>query len=280
MKKYLFVLIFCFAALTKQSHAQTVTSVMCQTGNVLLGANLQDMFYTFNNDTMRIGSCASGINISFFQTPDCIPVTNPVGGIHGATNCDSVPLNTYDFDLSLISQRDSLANLINSIPLNYNVLFYSIGNHYCEEWDTSLINATRSIGSSVDIYNRIPDGYPFIIFGKKGVVPGSVNQTIGNASGGLCQLWDTIFCNPYSVEEINLENNISIFPNPTNKDFTIVCAYTAKEILILNPLGQILQRLLVDNKTDFNFTIKDSGMYIIQVLTDKQIVIKKLIVTN
>lgn len=283
MKKIILLIIFCFTVLTKQSFTQTITtSLLCQTGNVLLGTNLQDMFYVFNYDTMRIGSCANGINMAYFQTPDCIPVTNPVGGLYGATNCDTTPLNTFDFDMAIISQRDSLTKLINNIPLNYKVLFYSIGNHYCQQWDTTLVNALRSIGSTVDTpsFARIPDNYPYIIFGIKGALPGSVNSVIGNASGDLIQLYDTFPCNPTFVEEIIIGYDISIFPNPTNKDFTLICPSTAKEIQILNPLGQILQRIYFDNQTDFNFTIKDSGIYFIQILTDKQNIIKKLIVTN
>lgn len=113
--------------------------------------------------------------------------------LYGANHCQDYTTNNYDFYLnSNDSIQNNLANFLNSVPQNNWILAYSHRNHFCQEWNTNLINAFRSFGSTIDTNNRIPDGYPYLIFGKKGSAPGSVNQTIGNASGDLVPLYDTI----------------------------------------------------------------------------------------
>lgn len=111
----------------------------------------------------------------------------------GAYHCQGYATNVYDFYIDgNDSLQDAIANFINSIPPNNYVLAMSHRNHHCEEWNTNLVNAFRSIGSSVDVSTRITNGYPYLLFGKKGAVPGSMNSTTGDASGDLINLYDTI----------------------------------------------------------------------------------------
>jgi hypothetical protein len=81
----------------------------------------------------------------------------------------------------------------------------------------------------------------------------------------------------------NLTNSpelINIFPNPSTNVFTITFPTTTRQIQIANSTGQIVQKTIVDGQTYFDFTISDSGLYFIQVLTDNQTLTKKLIIIN
>ena len=78
----------------------------------------------------------------------------------------------------------------------------------------------------------------------------------------------------------NPETEIIYYPNPTNGIFSLTVPPAAKEIIILNSLGQIVQKTIVDRQTNFNYTLSNCGLYFIQVMTDKQTVTKKLIVTK
>ncbi|MFH0866294.1 MAG: C25 family cysteine peptidase [Bacteroidota bacterium] len=149
--------------------------------------------FTYLNNSIKII-----VFDSISGEPDEIPGQDPNGYItpEGAYHCQHYDTYSYDF---LISSNDTvqntLANFINSIPQNNYVLVMSHKNHFCQEWNTNLVNAFRSIGSSVDTpyLARFPDLSPYLLFGKKGATPGSMNQTIGDsATGELIRLYDTL----------------------------------------------------------------------------------------
>jgi hypothetical protein len=85
---------------------------------------------------------------------------------------------------------------------------------------------------------------------------------------------------PYGLCNFDLFNGCSIFPNPTSNEFAITVPPTTTQIQILNSLGQIVKETLVDKQTNFNFTIDNSGLYFLQITTNKLTVTKKIIVTN
>jgi len=81
-----------------------------------------------------------------------------------------------------------------------------------------------------------------------------------------------------SVENINSEEVISIFPNPTNRQLIISIEDGIIEgVNIFNQTGQI-----VINEKSGNWILDVSnlqpGMYVIEIMTDKQIIRKKLMV--
>ena len=82
------------------------------------------------------------------------------------------------------------------------------------------------------------------------------------------------------TEVNNLANKVNVFPNPTNGCFILSVPPETKEIHILNSLGQIMENVTVDNQTILNFEIIKSGIYFIQIITDKETAIKKLIVVD
>jgi hypothetical protein len=82
------------------------------------------------------------------------------------------------------------------------------------------------------------------------------------------------------IHENESDFNCSIFPNPTDREFSITVPPSSTQIQILNSYGQAVQRKIVDNETEFKFSIETSGIYYIQITTNKQLVTKKIIVAN
>jgi subtilisin family serine protease len=74
------------------------------------------------------------------------------------------------------------------------------------------------------------------------------------------------------------DQNLTLFPNPTNRDFTVIFQSTTKQIEVFNSLGKLLQIKNVTGQTVQNFQIMDTGIYYIRISTDKQTITRKLIV--
>lgn len=83
------------------------------------------------------------------------------------------------------------------------------------------------------------------------------------------------------IEEINnLINAINIYPNPANNYFTLSMTPDIKQVQILNSLGQILHSVITKNQINLSFTIETAGIYFIMVKTDRETVIKKLMIVK
>src|SRR6185437_8853748 len=77
----------------------------------------------------------------------------------------------------------------------------------------------------------------------------------------------------------------NIYPNPGNGDFLVSLNSTAADIKgatiqIININGQIIKRINVNEQRELNISLKESGVYFIQLLTNKQILTKKLTVLH
>jgi uncharacterized repeat protein (TIGR01451 family) len=84
-----------------------------------------------------------------------------------------------------------------------------------------------------------------------------------------------------AVHEIKETEGFIVYPNPSNGDFSMTVPPSAKQIIVTNSLGQIIQSAKVDKQQSiFDFKIAHSGIYFIEVITDKQTLTKKLIVTS
>jgi len=74
------------------------------------------------------------------------------------------------------------------------------------------------------------------------------------------------------------DREIVIYPNPTKNDFHIIVPPKTTQVQILNSLGQIVQKIVINREIKMDFEIEKSGIYFIKIITDKQTLIKKLII--
>jgi hypothetical protein len=87
-------------------------------------------------------------------------------------------------------------------------------------------------------------------------------------------------CITSNVESIATNTRIKVYPNPTNKNFTISLPFTAGELTILNALGQFV---FYQKITQTEIRIEDvlePGMYTIQVSHENQLYFEKVEITQ
>jgi len=82
--------------------------------------------------------------------------------------------------------------------------------------------------------------------------------------------------NTHGFQDADLE----VFPNPASQNFTLTFPASAKQVQILNSLGQSLLIKNVEGQTMGNFQLTENGIYHVQVLTDKRTISKRLVVCN
>lgn len=83
-----------------------------------------------------------------------------------------------------------------------------------------------------------------------------------------------------SIEEQSLENNISIYPNPSNGKFKVnVNAEGLKLITLVDYTGKVIAQKESEMKVfEFNETNISSGVYIVQIKTNQGISTKKVVI--
>lgn len=86
--------------------------------------------------------------------------------------------------------------------------------------------------------------------------------------------------NSVGLSENDYENSLIVFPNPTQGVFTIKVPLSTNGIHIFNSLGELVQTLPSERAQDLNLTLVDSGMYFIQIITDKGSLTKRVIVSR
>ena len=76
------------------------------------------------------------------------------------------------------------------------------------------------------------------------------------------------------------ENELNIYPDPSNGKFTITFPSLTREIQILNSVGQVLQTKFVYHEKRMDFNLTSDGIYLIRIKTDQQTLTRKLIICN
>ncbi|MCF6366737.1 MAG: C10 family peptidase [Bacteroidales bacterium] len=102
----------------------------------------------------------------------------------------------------------------------------------------------------------------------------------------ICENSDTVVVNvtqAVSVENL-LNSGINIFPNPTNDILKITFDNDISEqenvyLKVINSIGQeIINTRLTDNNTEIGLKIFGKGIYFIEIISEKQVITKKIIV--
>lgn len=79
------------------------------------------------------------------------------------------------------------------------------------------------------------------------------------------------------LEQIT-EDLFQVSPNPSRGDVVLSIPSSTKQVIILNVLGQVVQRIEVDNQTSLRVSIKDSGINFVQVVTATEVATRKVII--
>jgi hypothetical protein len=88
-----------------------------------------------------------------------------------------------------------------------------------------------------------------------------------------------IVTNATGINEENLQNAFSIYPNPTNGEFTITNSSSINnyELKITNVLGETVFEKAVSRKQETINLNEGQGIYFLQLRTETGAVVKKII---
>ncbi len=95
--------------------------------------------------------------------------------------------------------------------------------------------------------------------------------------------------NVNAQSEFNIEQNskegFNIYPNPGNGNFTVSVNLhddnaSDKTLRIINMSGQVVKQLNIATQNKLDIKIDKAGIYLVQLLTDKKIITKKLVVVH
>ena len=81
-----------------------------------------------------------------------------------------------------------------------------------------------------------------------------------------------------SNPDFDVDASILVYPNPTKGNVTISCNNSINSVQLYDVQGRLLQTNLVnESKTTIDISNQSSGIYFIKVLSDKGIVIQKIV---
>lgn len=102
---------------------------------------------------------------------------------------------------------------------------------------------------------------------------------------GNCSSTDTITINVgyTGLEEVNLDESVNLYPNPSNGEFNLSLNFTIEqdvEISIFNTIGELLDSRRINNAShsivDFNLNNKAEGFYFVTIKTNNESITKRI----
>jgi len=89
---------------------------------------------------------------------------------------------------------------------------------------------------------------------------------------------------PADVITENSKPGFTIYPNPGNGNINITVNFaddnSDKMIRVLNMSGQIVKQINMKLQNRINITVEDAGVYLVQMISNKQVITKKLVVVR
>lgn len=94
----------------------------------------------------------------------------------------------------------------------------------------------------------------------------------------VCQIWSTE-CTKLSNDEFTLKEKTSIYPNPSNGNFTIdFKEYGDYSIEIFNTLGQKVFSAKENNKNNIEINNVQKGIYFVRISKNTQSIVEKIVI--
>jgi hypothetical protein len=151
----------------------------------------------------------------------------------------------------------------------------------CSYSDCAIIFATDircSAGNSNNVkVNVCHNGHTICV--SQNAVPAHLahGDYLGHCTNNSKQL--------YITEEKIPDADFSIYPNPSNGNFTVSFNLPDDEckgglLQIVNMNGQVIKQMDINEQTKLNITLKQTGVYLIHLKTNRQVLSKKITVIH
>jgi hypothetical protein len=181
---------------------------------------------------------------------DCILQTNDGGYIFAG--------------ITQSTDGDVTGHSANNYPDEWVVKIDSTGNI---QWNLCLGGLSQEVLGSIQQTN---DG-GFIVAGEAGYNTGN---------HGMYDYWIVkLSPPPMDINVEKIQTDISIYPNPSYRNFTVNVPADTKYIQISNSLRQVIEKRIIKHQTESTFEISENGIYFIQIVTNKKSVTKKVVIS-
>lgn len=224
-----------------------------------------------------------------------VPVTCVVN-YYAKINC--FPLNGGGFFIDNVQYGETLKDIV---PWTRYSVTLSPGNHMLEwkygnqltvgdEYENSFYIDDVTVGNAYNIYRANCDGSGIELVAE-GVVDAQfidndwVTLPIGeykygvSIDGGYSVYWSDCIDKDYQGVDENDVDNIAVYPNPA-RDYIIVGANNDSPVQYID-IYDVTGKLMISSiETEINVSTLESGMYYVNILTDKGLVTKKISVVR
>ena len=242
--------------------------------------------------------CVRSTNKTNFSTSKItlavsVPVTCVVN-YYASINC--FPLNGGGFFIDNVQNGETMKDIM---PWTRYTVALSPGNHLLEwkygnqltvgdEYENSFYIDDITVGNAYDIYRANCDGSGQILIAEAVINAQYIDNDwvslpIGqykygiSIDGGYTIYWSECIDKDYQGVDENFADNVTVYPNPAN-DIIIVGANNDLPVQSVD-IYDITGKLMISStETEINVSELESGMYFVNILTEKGVVTKKITV--
>jgi polyhydroxybutyrate depolymerase len=205
----------------------------------------------------------------------------PVMHIHG-TNDPTVP---YAGQSTMVSAENTVNFWVTNNNCNTTPIYTAVPNSNTTDQSTAehYVYANGTNNSTVEFFKIIGGAHSWPGAINIGVV---TNEDI-NASKEIWRFFSQHTLSPAAgINENSAQNNLALYPNPTNGNFTLTLTVKQTENMELNVLNSFGQSVFTtihqfvpgDNNLTIDLTNKPKGIYFVQVKTGSTVFTKHVVV--
>ncbi|MBP9549412.1 MAG: T9SS type A sorting domain-containing protein [Chitinophagales bacterium] len=240
------------------------------------GPNLD--IYNFDRNTGELNNVKTIYDIDSSITYGCS--FSPDGSKLYVSGVENKAL--YQYCLDCATEIELTQSLIYQISGNYSITQMELGpddkiyiaTPYYYSWphdvysiknqNLCVINNPNALGLDCDLdTNTVSLGDARVILG----LPNMPNYNLCVVDGGDCDTLDV------GMQELNKEEGIKIYPNPTTNTITFSTALNSGDLILISSTdGRIIKQINIQNEMSvIDVSSLSTGMYIINVLDDNSI---------
>ena len=207
-----------------------------------------------------------------------MPTTSMLSYAYGAGNIVTCPADLATLLNAIINGQllstESFDEMKTFVPASYSswTAGYGLGIHHMNgEAEDNVLGHDGYYTNLTDMFHSEYYGFTLV----------TMTNTQTGWFGIFNPMYDILtnyFINTEAIELKN-KNDLSLYPNPANNQFSIKSSKIIEEIEIRDVFGKVLYQAYPNNK-NITLTIDKDGLYFVTIKSGQQTITRKLIVKN